>query len=106
GIVSLTASGAKSQLRAAPVFKNVVIEGNTVEGGAGPQLVASSTDGLTIRHNRFLSPQHDTPPETGSSYAIPKNAVVWVAKCTNVRYEDNAIENVGPFAGQAVQIEK
>jgi hypothetical protein len=106
GIVSLTASGAKSQLRTAPIFKNVVVEGNTVEGGAGPQLVASSANGLTIRRNRFLSPQHDQPPETGSSYSIPKNAVVWVAKCSNVRYEDNVIEDVGPFAGEAVQIEK
>jgi hypothetical protein len=47
-----------------PVFKNVVIEGNTVAGSAGPQLVASSANGFTIRRNRFLSPQHDQPPET------------------------------------------
>jgi hypothetical protein len=77
-----------------------------VEGGAGPQLVASSANGITISRNRFLSPHHEAPPDTGLSYSIPKNAVIWAAKCTNVRYEDNAIEKVGPFAGEAVQIQK
>jgi len=104
GIVSLTSSGAKSQLHTAPVFKNVVIEGNTIEGGAGPQLVASSTQGLTIRRNRFISPHQEPPPETGASYGIPKNAVVWVSKCSDVHYEENALENVGPFAGEVIQL--
>jgi len=106
GIISLTAGATNSKLRTAPVFTNVVLEENTVEGGAGPQLVASSASGITIRRNHFVSPQSEAPPDTGSSYGVPKNAVVWVTKCTHVSYEDNVIEKLGPFAGEAVQIEK
>ncbi|WP_395740456.1 right-handed parallel beta-helix repeat-containing protein [Prosthecobacter sp.] len=106
GIVSMTSSSSSSELRTKAVFKNVQIETNVIEGGAGPQLVVSSAEGIIIRHNRFVSPQHDAPPETGASYGIAKNAVVWVAKSTGVVNEGNAIEEVGRFAGEAVQVGK
>lgn len=106
GIVSLTSSSSSSELREKPVFKNVRIEENTVEGGAGPQLVVSSAQGIVIRGNRFLSPQHDAPPDTGASYGIGKDAVIWISKCREVVNEGNAVEDVGSFAGEAVQIQK
>ncbi len=105
GIISLTSSASATELRTKPAFKNVRIEDNTIEGGSGPQLVISSGSGITIRNNRFSSPQHDTPPATGASYRIPKEAVVWISKSTDVSYEANTIEDAGPFAGQQVQIE-
>ena len=106
GIISLTATAGNSDLRATPVFKNVRIEENTVEGGSGPHLVVSSAKGVIVRKNRFVSPQHDAPPATGASYGIPKNAVVLMTKCEDVSYEENAIESAGPFAGEPVQIQK
>ncbi|HSJ01356.1 MAG: right-handed parallel beta-helix repeat-containing protein [Verrucomicrobium sp.] len=107
GIISLTATAGSSELRAKPVFKNVVIEGNTVESGSGPALVVSSTHGLSVRNNRFVNAQHDEPHRTGASYGIPKAGVVWISKSTAVKYEGNEIETLGSFAsGQAVMIDK
>jgi hypothetical protein len=106
GIISLTATAGNSELRTKPVFKNIRIEGNTVEGGSGPQLVVSSANSIIVRNNRFVSPQHEAPPATGASYGIPKDAVVWMAKCTDVSYEGNAIQNAGAFSGEVVQIPK
>jgi hypothetical protein len=102
GIISLTATEGNKQLRTNPVYQNVVIEDNLVEGGPGPQLVASSTKGLIVRNNRFVSPMQEAPPDTGASYGIPKNSVVWISKCPGVKYEGNEIERAGPFVGEAV----
>lgn len=106
GIISLTAAANSFELRIKPVWKNIRIEENIIEGGAGPQLVVSSAQGVIVRNNRFISPQHDEPPDTGASYHIANHAVVWISKSAGVVYEGNTINNAGPFAGDAVQIEK
>ncbi|MFN0076616.1 MAG: right-handed parallel beta-helix repeat-containing protein [Prosthecobacter sp.] len=106
GIISLTATASSSELRAKPVFKNVRIEGNIVEGGSGPHLVVSSATGVIVHHNRFVSPQHDAPPATGESYRIAKSAVVWMRECDAISYEENTIEDIGTFASEPVQIQK
>ena len=101
GQVSFTCSSDSYQLRSKPVFKNVVIEENTIEGGAGPQLVASSVAGLTVRNNRFLRPLQEKSPETGSSYHIPKDMVAWITLCSEVVFESNSVVEPGAFAGKA-----
>ncbi len=100
GAISMTASGEAHTLRDAPVFKNVVIEKNVVEGGAGPQLVVSSTQGLTVRGNRFVKPLNERSPDTGASYGIPKDVVVWINKTSGIQYEGNEIEGLGSFVGK------
>jgi len=103
GALSLTATGEKNQLRTSPVFKNVLIEDNVIEGGQGPHLVVSSTEGLTVRNNRFVSPLTEAAPDTGASYKIPKDSVVWITGSTEVRYEEsNKIEGLGGFVKEAV----
>lgn len=103
GVISLTATLSDKELRSAPVFKNVVIEDNIVEAGLGPHLVASSTKGLAVRNNRFVSPLQEKSPETGASYSIPRDAVVWISKSTDVKYEEsNKIENAGSFTREPV----
>lgn len=102
GIISLTAAEEGKQLHTEAIYRNVVIEDNLVEGGLGPSLVASSADGLIVRNNRFVSPMQEPSPDTGASYGIPKNAVVWISKCPGVKYEGNEIEKAGAFAGEAV----
>ena len=67
GVISLTATLSDQGLRTAPAFKNVVIEDNIVEAGMGPHLVVSSTKGLTVRNNRFVSPLKEKGPDTGAS---------------------------------------
>jgi hypothetical protein len=103
GMISLTATLSDKELRSVPVYKNVVIEENVVEGGLGPHLVASSVKGLVVRNNRFVSPLQEKAPDTGASYSIPKDVVIWISKSTDVKYEDgNKIENAGSFAREPV----
>lgn len=102
GIVSLTATGDAKELRSVPVFKNIRIEDNRIEGGSGPQLVISSAKDVVVTGNRFVSAQHEKGPDTGASYRIPADAVVWTTKCEGVSFEKNRLEAVGPFAGEQV----
>jgi hypothetical protein len=102
GALSITASGKTPDMRPAGVFANILIEDNTFEECSGPNIVASSVRGLTIRGNRFIRPQHDKPPETGASYQIAKDAVMWVAESGGVELKDNSIVDPGPFAGEQV----
>ena len=65
--------------------------------------MAASVDGLVVRNNRFVSPLTEVAPDTGASYKIPKDAVVWIAKSTDVKYEDsNKIEKLGAFVNEQV----
>jgi hypothetical protein len=98
GIISITATNGSSELRADPVFKNLVIEGNTVEGGAGPHFVISSSEGLVLRNNRSLNPQQEPPPATGSSYGIPNKAVMWLIHSKDAVKEGNIAEITGGTA--------
>lgn len=99
GAISLTSSGGSSTLGEKPVFKNIVIEDNQIEGGAGPHLVAAFVQGLIVKGNRFVKSQQEPAPDTGASYGIPKDVVVWIHRSSAVQYDDNKIEELGPFAG-------
>lgn len=100
GTVSMTSNASANALRESPVFSNVVIEKNIIEGGKGPQLVVSSTKGLTVRDNQFLRPLNEASPDTGASYGIPKDVVVWITKTTDLKYERNEIKELGSFVGK------
>jgi len=100
GAISMTSSDSANKLRESPVFKNVVIEKNVIEGGAGPHLVISSTKGLTVRGNQFVKTLNEPSPDTGASYGVPKDVVVWITKTSGVVYEGNEIKELGPFAGK------
>jgi hypothetical protein len=105
GALSITAAAGPPKMRPAGVFANILIEDNSFEECSGPNIVASSVSGLTIRGNRFIRPQHDKPPETGASYGIPKNSVMWISECDDVDLRENAMGDPGPFAGEPVKIE-
>ncbi|GEP41060.1 hypothetical protein [Brevifollis gellanilyticus] len=100
GIISFTSSSSSSSLRDTPVSKNVLIENNILEGGMGPHLIVSSVQGLTVRGNRFVKPLQEAPPETGASFGIPRDKVVWITRSSGVTYEKNKIEELGPFAAK------
>ncbi|WP_038160816.1 right-handed parallel beta-helix repeat-containing protein [Verrucomicrobium sp. BvORR106] len=98
GIISITATNGSTELRTDTVFKDFIIEGNTIERGAGPHLVISSSKGLVLRNNRSLNPQQETPPDTGASYKIPKKAVMWLVHCEDAVKEGNIAEITGGTA--------
>ncbi len=100
GQLSLTCSSGTYELRRMPVFKDVVIEENTIEGGAGPHLVVSSVAGLTVRNNRFLRPLQEKSPDNGSNYHIPKDMVAWITLSSNIQFDGNLVVKPGSFANQ------
>ncbi len=102
GVISVTATAGADELRTVPVYRNVVIQDNIIEAGLGPHLVVSSAKGLIVRGNRFVSPGKEKAPDTGASYAIPKDAVAWISHSTEVKYEENKVEDPGPFAKDPV----
>lgn len=103
GALSVTASAGKSSLRTVPVFGNLLIEGNTFDSCVGPNLVVASARHVVVRNNRFVSAQCETAPDTGKSYAIPGDAVIWAAHCEEMSCTENSFENTGPFAGEILQ---
>jgi len=106
GALSLSASLDKSNTRTDSVFRTILIEDNLFESCSGPNLVITSAEGVMIRGNRFVSAMQDAPPESGASYGIAKNSVVWMENCKDVTYERNMMEKTGTFAGKAIQLSK
>ncbi len=106
GALSISAAGTAQNLRAAGVFAGLVIEDNTFEECAGANLVISSARGVIVRGNRFLRPLHDAPPNTGASFHIANNAVIWMAASEDITLQNNQVTEPGPFAGEAVQLGK
>ncbi|MES2441156.1 MAG: hypothetical protein V4584_18985 [Verrucomicrobiota bacterium] len=106
GALSITATANKSELRSAAVFRKVLVEGNCFDSCSGPNLVIASATEVLVRNNRFVSAQQDVPPETGTSYGIPKDSVVWAQHCKGISYENNTMEKKGTFAGKPIQISK
>lgn len=104
GALSITAGGGPPNLRPAGVFANILIEDNVFEECSGPNLVISSTQGVTIRGNRFVRPMHDKPADTGASFDIAKDAVIWVAESEGIELQNNPITEPGPFLGESVQL--
>jgi len=103
GALSITAGGdRRPQLRKAGVFEDLVIEANTFENCNGPNLVISSASGVIVRANKYVNPQQTKPNDTGASYAIANNAVVWVSETENISFAAEQITNPGPFATKAV----
>lgn len=102
GAISITAAAAPPRLRPAGVFENIRIENNTLEGICGPNLVVTSARGVIVRNNRFLNTQQVKSKNTGESYHVALDSILWMKQCENVEVKDNAIPNPGPFAGQAI----
>jgi len=103
GALSITASGAPPNLRPAGSFAHLVIEDNVFEECSGPNVVITSARGVTLRGNRFVRPLHDRPPETGASFHIANNAVVWIAESEDIQLLHNDMIEPGSFASTPVQ---
>lgn len=102
GAVSVTAGGGARQLRAAGVFANLRIEDNVFEDCVGPNVVVSSARGVRVRGNRFERPHHGKPNDTGASYGIAGDAVIWIAESEDVDVGVNTVNDPGPFLGNVV----
>ncbi len=99
GALSITAGAKPPDMRAAGVFANLVIEDNLFEDCEGPNLVLSSAKGVVIRNNRFVRALPNPPPDTGASYGIPKDAIIWITESEDVKATNNSITEPGTHAG-------
>ena len=104
GAICIAAKLTKTALRPPGMFENIIIEGNTIDRASGPNLVVTSTRNVLVKGNQFLN-THQTPPgRTGEQYHIDPTSVIWMSDCENVRFEDNLVQDIGPFAKQALTL--
>ena len=95
-IMASTVEDAKKTFRPAGAFANVTIEDNRLEDVCGLNLLLGSVRGATVRNNRFIRPHHSEPGRTGGAYGIDQFAVIEVRRCTDVNFEGNVFDEVGP----------
>lgn len=97
GAISITAEdGSKNQFRPAGVYGEVVIENNTIQGGNGAGIVATSVRDLVIRGNRLVNLLHIPPHNTAGRFGVDNHAAIWLAECERVAVTDNELLNAGP----------
>ena len=104
GALSITASTKPPELRPAGVFAKLVIEDNTFEDCEGPNLVISSVAGASVSGNRFIRPLGDQPPETGASFGIPRDAVIWISESEDIKLENNPVTDAGKFMKDSLKL--
>ncbi|MGC4014274.1 MAG: right-handed parallel beta-helix repeat-containing protein [Luteolibacter sp.] len=96
GAISVTFGVKPPVFRGPGVFRNVVIEDNTLEDCPVVNLAVTSTEGVTIRGNRFIRPLGEKINNTGASYNVPQDRVIWIRDCTGVATDGNQIVSPGP----------
>jgi hypothetical protein len=106
GALSITAGAKPPEMRAAGIFRNVVIEDNMFAECEGPNLVLSSAEGVVIRNNRFVRPMREKGNGTGASYGIPQEALIWISESKGVALGKSAIVQRGNFAKEEVAVGK
>lgn len=106
GALSITAGAKPPDMRAAGIFGDLVIEDNVFEECQGPNIVLSSTEDALIRNNRFIRPMASQGDGTGASYAIPPDALIWVAESNPVTIEDSDIVEPGRFLKKNIALGK
>lgn len=104
GAVCLS-SRAGGALRPPGVFNEIVIESNTFERVKGLNLFISSARNVAVKNNRFRH-THRTDPglHNGADVGIDASAVIRVTHSDGVDFSGNVIEQLGPFAAQAVLV--
>jgi hypothetical protein len=100
GAISVTAAGPNHTLLPAGAFGRIVIEGNTISGGNGADVVVSSAREVSISKNRFMEPQQVLPSEQGANFGIDNHAIIWLAQCDKVVLSSNSITSPGSYLTQ------
>jgi hypothetical protein len=100
GVISITAGADRPKFRVAGIFENILIENNIVANGNGPNLVVTSASGVTIRNNRFIGAHREKPNETGASYDVARDAIIWATQSEGVKFQNNKMEYSGAFLGK------
>ena len=100
GVISIVALQARDTPRPSGIFGEILIEGNTLEGGNGVGVTVTSANTVTLRDNRFVRLHHLKPDPTGSAHGVDNSALVWLARCDAVSLTGNTVTQTGPFLGK------
>jgi hypothetical protein len=82
---------------AAQGHSRITLEGNSIANISGPSIAITSARGVTVRANQFSTIQ-TRKPWTPAGWRMDSGAVIWLAECLDVRFENNRIDHLGPFA--------
>jgi hypothetical protein len=102
GSIAITQGGDGNKFHALGTFQNITIEGNRFEDICGPSIVASSTQGLTIRNNVFNQVMTAKASDTGGKYGVDPQALIWLDQCAQVSLTGNQVNQPGDFLKQLV----
>jgi hypothetical protein len=83
--------------------RNILLEGNTIEGVDGTNLFISSADGVVVRKNRFVDPQQHRVVIGAAGWGADPGALIFVTQADNVTFEDNRVIGRGANTTTLIQ---
>ena len=102
GCISITAPAEHNKLRPPGIFQNLLIENNLFEDINGPAIVIFSGKDVIIRNNTFCQTMKVKPTETGGSYGIDHEALIWLGQCEATSLTGNRVYEPGEFLKKTV----
>ena len=101
GCISMSGKGVGGS----PVFKDIVIEKNYFEDFNGPGILVVSADGVRITDNLFQNVMAEEPNPTGRDLGIDGEALIWVARSSNLTVTGNRVVQPGAYLKKKVVIQ-
>ncbi len=77
--------------------RDIIVENNTFEDIDGVNLLITSSKDVLVRNNRFLHAQQKQVGVDGTSWGEDPGALIFVTNCDGVRFQDNRVQDLGPF---------
>jgi len=77
--------------------RHIVVEGNTLEGINGVNLLITSSKAVVVRNNLFLHAQQQQVGVDGAGWGEDPGALIYVTESDGVRFENNLVRDLGPF---------
>jgi hypothetical protein len=78
-------------------FRNILVEGNTFENCIGPNLVVTSSEGVTLRDNRFVHAMWTAADPKSVAPGVDVNALIWLTEDSGLALSGNQVVDPGPF---------
>ncbi|MEI7503676.1 MAG: hypothetical protein WCJ61_10370, partial [Paludibacter sp.] len=94
GAISIT-DVLSNEIHPVGSFRNFVIENNTFKDVSGVNIVVTSSSNINIKENKFYQTGISTPNNTGESYGIDQNTVVYIKNCDNLTMDYNIVYQLG-----------
>ena len=94
GAISIT-DGSSNLINPVGSYSNLVIESNKFKDVSGVNIVVTSSSNINIKENKFYQTGISTPNNTGESYGIDQNTVVYTKNCDKLTMDYNIVYQLG-----------